>query len=70
MLSGTAYKMVIRGEFDDRFACLFDGMDMQRVEGTTVLTGNADQAQLIGFVERLGELGVELVSLEQIKGGN
>ena len=69
MDSGTAYRIVVRGELDDRFAYLFNGMDMQRIDGTTVLTGNVlDQAQLHGFIERLDELALELVTVEQIAG--
>jgi len=69
MGSGTAYRIVVRGELDDRFAYLFNGMEMQRIDGTTVLTGNVlDQAQLHGFIERLDELALELVTVEQIGG--
>jgi len=67
-LKGAAYKLVVRGELDARFAYLFNGMRMERVEGTTVLTGTGiDQAQLHGFIERFEELGVELVSVEQMR---
>ena len=67
MDSGTAYRIVVRGELDDRFAYLFNGMEMQRIGGTTVLTGDVvDQAQLHGYIERLEELALELVTVEQI----
>jgi hypothetical protein len=67
MDSGTAYRIVVRGELDDRFAYLFNGMEMQCTDGTTVLTGSVvDQAQLHGFIERLEELALELVSVEQV----
>jgi hypothetical protein len=67
MDSGTAYRIVVRGELDDRFAYLFNGMEMQRSDGTTVLTGDVvDQAQLHGYIERLEELALELVTVEQI----
>jgi hypothetical protein len=40
---------------------------MERVEGTTVLTGRViDQAHLHGCIARLEELGLELLSIEQI----
>jgi hypothetical protein len=69
MDSGTAYRIVVRGELDDRFAYLFNGMDMQCADGTTVLTGSVvDQAQLHGFIERLEEFALELVSVEQMGG--
>jgi hypothetical protein len=39
-------------------------MSMQRRAGTTVLTGEvADQARLMGLIERTQELGLELVSV-------
>ena len=62
----ATYKLVIRGELDPRFAYLFNGMAMERVEGTTVLTGEViDQAQLHGFIARTEELGLELLQVEQ-----
>jgi hypothetical protein len=68
MHSGTAYRIVVRGELDDRFAYLFTGMEMQCADGTTVLTGSVvDQAQLHGLIERLEELALELVSVEQLE---
>jgi hypothetical protein len=65
-VKGPVYRLVVRGELDDRFACLFNGMQMERVAGTTVLNGRViDQAQLHGFIERIEELGLELLSVEQ-----
>jgi hypothetical protein len=52
----ATYRIVVRGEIDDRFAFLFNGMRMERVEGTTVVTGTVvDQAQLHGYIDRLAE---------------
>lgn len=62
-----SYRLVVRGELDARFAFLFEGMQMDCVAGTTVLTGPVrDRAQLHGFIERIEELGLELVSVQQI----
>jgi hypothetical protein len=67
-VKGPEYRVVVRGELDPRYACLFDGMQMYRVAGTTVLTGRVvDQAQLHGFIERIEELGLELLSLQQTR---
>jgi hypothetical protein len=56
----------VRGELDSRFAYLFNGLRMEQVEGTTELTGSViDQAQLHGYIERIEELGLELVRVEQ-----
>ena len=62
------YRIVVGGELDGRFAHLFNGMEMEQVDGTTVLTGNViDQAQLHGFIERLEELGLELLAVTQLE---
>ena len=67
-VKGTTYRIVVRGELDSRFAYLFNGMQMNRVEGTTTLTGEViDQAQLHGYIERFEELGLELLSVEQMR---
>ena len=61
----------MRGELDARFAYLFDGMSMDTVAGTTVLTGQVvDQAKLHGFIERIEELGLELLSVQQEAGAD
>ena len=66
MQTGASYRIVVRGELDSRFAYLFNGMHMEQVEGTTVLSGEViDQAQLHGFIERFEELGLELLTVEQ-----
>ncbi len=40
---------------------------MERHEGTTVLEGPVrDRAQLHGFIDRIQELSLELLSIEQI----
>jgi hypothetical protein len=60
------YRLVIKGELNERFAYLFDGMRMEHDTGHTILTGRVrDQAQLHGFFERVEELGLELVSVQQ-----
>ena len=66
--AGSArYRLVVRGELDARYACLFEGMEMERVGGTTVVTGVVrDQAELHGFIERIEELGLELVEVRQV----
>ena len=68
-MKGWTYRLVVRGELDGRFAYLFNGMQLERVEGTTVMAGTvADQAQLHGYIERIEELGLELVTVEQLGG--
>ena len=65
-VSRQNYQLVISGELDTRFAYLFEGMRMEREDGQTILTGPVrDQAQLHGFLERVEELGLALVSVQQ-----
>lgn len=68
-MQNAMYRLVIRGELDARFAYLFNGLQMTRGLGTTVLCGRVrDDAQLYGFIERIAELRLELVSVQQESG--
>ena len=61
---GATYRLVLRGELGDDFEFLFDGMHIARDDGITVLTGPVtDQAHLAGIIDRIQELGLELVSV-------
>jgi hypothetical protein len=61
------YRLVVRGELDGRYAYLFEGMQLERTEGTTLIFGPVrDQAQLHGLIERTEELGLELISVQQV----
>jgi hypothetical protein len=43
-------------------------MTMERIDGTTLLTGPVvDQAQLHGLLERIEELGLELLEMQQVQ---
>ncbi len=58
------YRLVLRGELGDSFGFLFEGMELQRLAGTTLLPGPAtDEAHLLGLSEQIEELGVELASV-------
>jgi hypothetical protein len=60
----TDYELVLRGEIGDHFGLVFDGMRLERDRGRTVITGGVrDQAQLHGLIERIQELGLELISV-------
>lgn len=57
---------VIRGELDDRYRNLFDGMEMEHSAGATVVVGAIrDQAAFYGLVERIQEFGLDLISAQQ-----
>lgn len=64
---GSEYELVVRGEVGDRFGLVFDGMRLERDRGTTRITGAVrDQAQLFGLIDRVQELGLELVSVNPL----
>ena len=66
---GRRYRLVLRGELGDSFGFLFEGMQLRRLAGTTVLTGQVtDQAHLLGLIQQIQELGVELVSVNPDQG--
>jgi len=64
---GGEYRLVVRGELDTRFEYFFEPMRLDRTDGKTVLSGDLiDQAQLHGVIGRIEELGLELLSVEQV----
>ena len=63
-MTAGRYELVLRGELGDRFEPLFEGMRIERRTGRTLLTGDVrDQSHLHGLIERIAELGLELVSV-------
>jgi hypothetical protein len=58
------YRIVVKGRLSDRFESTFEGMRLEPHSGQTVLVGEVtDQAQLYGILNRLADLGIELVSV-------
>jgi hypothetical protein len=67
---GRRYRLVLRGELGEPFGFLFEGMQMDQVAGTTMLSGRViDQAHLHGLIQRTHELGLELISIQQADEG-
>ena len=57
---------VIRGELDERYLYLFEGMRMERNGGATVIVGPIhDRAAFYGLVDQIQELGLDLISAQQ-----
>jgi hypothetical protein len=66
-MTPTCYRIVIDGELSGRFALAFDGMTVQSGAGQTEITGMVvDQSQLHGLLDRVGEFGLDLVSVNAI----
>jgi hypothetical protein len=63
----TSYRIVVRGELSQRYSTAFEGMDLVPAEGHTAITGPVvDQAHLHGLLDRVSELGLELVSVNAV----
>ena len=60
----TVYRIVVRGELSARYVPAFEGMAMATGDGQTAITGPVtDQAHLHGLLVRVGDLGLELISV-------
>jgi hypothetical protein len=58
------YQIVVRGELSQRFSTAFEGMALDAEDGQTTITGPVvDQAHLHGLLDRVRDLGLELVSV-------
>ncbi len=67
------YQICVKGHLDGRWACWFDDLTIERAYDAenapiTLLTGPVvDQSALYGIVNRLRDLGVTLISVQQIE---
>jgi hypothetical protein len=58
------YEIVVRGRLSSRYECAFEGATLLPRHGQTTLRADlVDQAQLYGLLNRLRDLGIELVSV-------
>jgi hypothetical protein len=64
----SRYEICIKGHLSPRWATRFDGMTLTgRDDGTTVIEGPVvDQAALHGLLNRLGDLGLPLLSVTRV----
>jgi hypothetical protein len=61
---GQRYEIVVRGRLSTRYAAGFDGITLESCAGETTLSGAfLDQSQLYGLINRLRDLGIELISV-------
>jgi hypothetical protein len=66
MAKAAVYKIVVRGELENRFSNLLEGMTLEHTAGTTVLTGPVvDQSRLLGLIVLLMDLRLEILLVEQ-----
>jgi hypothetical protein len=63
----TRYRIVVRGRLTPTFGAAFEGITFELQPGKTALEGSfTDQAQLYGILDRLRNLGIELVSVNAL----
>jgi hypothetical protein len=61
----TVYRILARGKLSERYAIAFEGMEMGVKSGRTILTGRFLRSlHLHGILDRIGALGLKLVSVE------
>ena len=62
--SRQRYEIVVRGRLSSRYEGAFDGTTLVPRHGQTTLRADlVDQSQLYGLLNRLRDLGIELVSV-------
>jgi hypothetical protein len=57
-------RIVIRGRMSDRLGAAFPEMSLERCPGQTVLSGPVGRASLDDLLDRLGDLGLEPLSVD------
>jgi hypothetical protein len=61
------YRVVVCGRLGEHIAAAFDELELESQAGESSLTGTfADQAQLHGLLDRLRDLGIQLVSVNPV----
>ena len=59
------YQICVQGRLTERLAAALEGMTLHAGAVNTVFTGEVkDQSQLYGLLERLQDLGLELISVQ------
>jgi hypothetical protein len=65
----TRYRIAVRGRLSGRLASAFEGFALEPANEYSVLAGEIrDQAHLYGILDRVRDLGLELVSVDEDPG--
>ena len=63
----SRYRIVVRGRVDEHLAAAFAAIEVESHAGQSFLTGTfVDQAQLHGLLDRLRDLGIQLISVNPV----
>ena len=64
----TIYQICIKGHLDQRWLRWFEDLDISlRPEGETIISGGMDQSALHGVLNRIRDLGLELISVQRFE---
>ena len=62
----TRYRIAVRGRVTEHLGSAFEGFALEPGHEQTVLVGEiCDQAQLYGVLDRVRDLGLELMSVQE-----
>lgn len=62
----TIYQICIDGHLDERWLRSFEDLDISlQPEGVTIICGAMDQSALHGVLNRIRDLGLELISVQR-----
>jgi hypothetical protein len=62
----VVYQIRIEGYLDERWLRWFEGLDVSPLpEGETLISGEMDQSALHGVLNRIRDLGLELISVQR-----
>ena len=65
-MNPVVYQIRIEGHLDERWLRWFEGLDVTPLpEGETVISGKMDQSALHGVLNRIRDLGLELISVQR-----
>jgi hypothetical protein len=66
-VTGRTYRLIVDGELSDDMQPALPGLTLERLDGTTALTGHVrDQAELQGLLQRVSGLGMTLLEAKSI----
>jgi hypothetical protein len=64
----TRYEVRLAGQPDEESTAAFAGLDMTCNAEVTVISGTLDQAALHGTLERIRQLGLDLIEVRRVRG--
>lgn len=67
-MSKQFYEIRVEGLLGDSWTCWFEGLNIQHLEcDQTRIVGAMDQSMLRGVLTRISDLGLNLISVQQVK---